>query len=335
MNKKKAVIIVIFSMLFLWMMTRINIKKSLGLMPSISLPLFMVAFFIGLIVMLLWNLAWKFSLDNIKKTSYLKNLSILFSGAFGNIITPGIRLGGLPLRAYYLKKSYNGSVSRYLGSVLFDSTISFFSFLLFVIISSILLFFSYRESVYLRYISIILFLLISTIIYAIFNKKLFYGVFMRLTGFLADILYSFNKRGVKNKFLKKERLMGFVDKKLSKLFDSFKQNLNKKTLISSSLVHSIKWFFVVLKTYVIFLAFGYTMDFKVVFIIISLSNFIAYLSTVPGGIAITEISMIKLFSLVNVSPQIAAAVTIIDRGIFYFYNLVCGYAFSLLLHFKK
>lgn len=316
MGKSTIISLVIITLAFFLIIRAIKIKEIIDVLSGASITIILIAVLLGFIIMLIWCAAWKISLENIHKVSYLKILPVLFAGAFGNVITPGARVGGFPLKAYYLNGIYHGSMSKYMGSSIYDAVVSFLSFLVFVV---------------------------AAVLYALNRHYADINPFLILLGLVFLIIltvivlwaYILNKNTKKRKKLRKLKnkstLCEKISDSLSKCYSTFLMNFNLKTFLGSMLVHGAKWVVVILRNYCVFIALGWDIMFFDVFMIVCFTNFIAYISAIPGGVGITEFSMIKLYSLIGIPVGIATAVAIIDRAIYYFYAVFIGYCANIWL----
>jgi len=172
------------------------------------------------------------------------------------------------------------------------------------------------EILYLKLIALIIILLISVIVLFSVSKKMEFFKNLKIT------------KSIKLRLSK-------ISKHISRFQKSFLNNFNPRIFTSTFLAHIIKWIVVIVKNYIIFLALAFPIQIHQVFIIVLLSNFIGYMSTVPNGFGVTELVMMHLFVVIGISPELAAAITIIDRAIFYFYNTLLGYFSTIYLQIKN
>jgi uncharacterized protein (TIRG00374 family) len=124
----------------------------------------------------------------------------------------------------------------------------------------------------------------------------------------------------------------YVMDRISEFLTTFKELLKEKKNVRNNLLLSyLIWFMVFLKTYLIFLAFGQEVSILLVVSVEAISILLGIMSLLPGGLGATEIIMIALFRSAGVGVELATAVTIVSRGIFYAFSLGLGYLSFLYL----
>ena len=120
------------------------------------------------------------------------------------------------------------------------------------------------------------------------------------------------------------------------IFKRSKKSLSSsEILIPASIYTVLSWAFFYFSFYAIFLAIGTHINIFYLFVVVTLAKAIGDLTFVPGAIGVTESTLLGLFVLFSVSPVAAAAVIIIQRGLFYFYFLILGYLAFSYMGFKS
>ncbi|MBN1786688.1 MAG: flippase-like domain-containing protein [Candidatus Methanofastidiosa archaeon] len=246
----------------------------------------------------------------------------LLSGAFVNNVTPMGKGGGEPLRAYLLAKftgiDNSSSFATVLSDRIFDTMphiiLGYFSVL------NILLFWHPPGIVLL---TLVLAVAVLTVIVGI----VFYVVYnidqgRKILNFSMKVAEKFFPGKVK----KYEHL---IDDKLMLFNDTIKDFIKeRRKLVTSSLLSIAIWGFWILRTYLVFLAFGVTVSFTVLTVVLVVSTFMGMIPFSPGGFGTTEGAMIILFSAFGIDASIAVGATVIDRFISFWMPSVLG-AFSL------
>src|SRR3989344_6835186 len=103
-KKVKYVFFLIIAILLYFVLRNVNFNETYGIIKNINISLFSIAFFTIVIKYFFWNYRWMILVNKVKKIKYFSLFPILLAGAFTNTITPGARVGGEPLMAYYLGK---------------------------------------------------------------------------------------------------------------------------------------------------------------------------------------------------------------------------------------
>ena len=98
-------------------------------------PTITVAAALHMVVFLLWCLRWQQLMRPENRKSVFALLPIYMAGVFGNVVTPGARVGGEPIRAYYMSRAFGGQKTAYLGTILADKAGNGAVFLLFLLLS--------------------------------------------------------------------------------------------------------------------------------------------------------------------------------------------------------
>ena len=125
------VIVVIFALV----LRHIGLQRILAAMRRADRSTLAAATGLQLAVFLLWFMRWQQLMRRGERKSIFGLLPIYMAGVFGNIVTPGARVGGEPIRAHYMSRVYGGEKTAYLGTVLADKFGNGAVFLLFLFLS--------------------------------------------------------------------------------------------------------------------------------------------------------------------------------------------------------
>lgn len=281
----------------------------------------LLAFFSGLFVFLLWNLRFKNTLRGLVRIKYLNLLPILFTGLFVNMITPGSGVGGEPVRAYYLSKKYKKPKTKFLGCIFADKFFNLLVFILFVIISLLLVI------VYFDIPRTTKFILEGFLLLLFFGISLFFYLFFRKHRLDISIITRnlYKLKAIKKKFLSYNEFKKYIDEKLDNFLIVFRKVIvNKKQFYSGIFLSLLIWMFTFLISYFLFLSFRTPINFISVMTVVSLGFFFGEISPLPGGIGVVEGVMFLLYSAMGVFEPIAITVALLSRIIYYFYTLLLG-----------
>ncbi len=316
---------VIIAILLIYILRKINLLEVYHILQGIKSKFFILAVAAYSLAILVFTLRGIISIRKILQPEFWFFIESTLAGNFVNIITPGMQIGGEPVRAYFLGKKYNKPKTKVLGALLVDRILNAAVSLFFVIAS--LLF-------------ILTYIPVSGELKIIFQTVLFCIIlFLLLILFLNLKKTNFNIWD----FVKKMRILKVVtkNKKIREMEEhfgnftkSFKKTIaNKKTFFFGIIFSFAYWILIYLSSYFLFLSLDIKIEPFLVIVVVSLGSLVGDFSPSPGGFALVEGFMIFLYSLVGVSLSAAIVVSILSRLIGYLESLVLG-GFSLL-HLEK
>jgi uncharacterized protein (TIRG00374 family) len=290
------------------------------------------AVFLTLLRFVIWTLKWRKTISPLASTSVSRVFVILMTGVFLNQITPGRDTGGEPIRAYYLSK-YTGIKKRQaLATIILDKSGNYTaigSFIGFSILF-ITLFIKVPPSVKIVFEAVILFF-VAAVISALYVKK---NISLPVipTKILKRIYFLGPLKMIRGRFPNYVSFEEYIMERLNEFITTFRDLLKEKKHVRDNLILSfLIWTLVFVKTYLIFLSFNQDVSILMVTAVEAISIFFGILSFIPGGFGATEVTMIALFGSAGISIEIATAVTIVSRGIFYGFSLGLGYLSFLYL----
>lgn len=273
-------------------------------------------------VFLLWAFRLQLMMPRETRGSILALFPIYMSGIFGNIITPGARVGGEPIRAYYMGQVFGGEKSGHFGVLLADKfgNMSVYMIYLMVAVSFVALFVPIA-----LWLKILLEVAVLLIIGACVSGVLLrehIGTESRFMGWLLKFLYNEPLlRFIRERFKSYQHFEEYVIDKLDNVFGPvFRAVRSPRALAKLFIISGVSWLIFYLAHYVLFSALGAKASFFEVFLIVTVSNFCGDISFAPGGAGFMETAMIGMCTAFGVDSSTAAAVTLISRGVFY----VCG-----------
>ncbi len=290
---------------------RIAIAQSAGLFLS---------------VFLMWAVRWQVIMRARSPRSLVKVFPILMAGVFGNIVTPGARVGGEPIRAYYMSKSLGGDKSACLGTVLVDKFANWVVYMGFLLAS--LTFVIVRVSLPLAY-KVVMAALVALVVVPVLSGLLLrehIGAHGGLTGRVLRWLYNFPLlRVLRRRFPTYQHFEDYAIGRLESLWEPIARTAGSPlTLVVICLLSAVSWVLFCLAHYALFVGLGADIGFMRVLVIVTVTTFLSDMSIAPGGAGFTEAIMIGLCAAFGVDPSKAAAVTLISRGLFYLFGLGLG-----------
>ncbi|MBD3247349.1 flippase-like domain-containing protein [Candidatus Pacearchaeota archaeon] len=309
-----------------YILKSIGIKEILELISKAN-PFYLLLSLVSLFLMFfLWNVVWVKSLREIEDNnfSYFGTLPAFFSGVLFNTITPGARVGGDPIRIYYLSKKYKGSKSKYLASVLYQKALNFIANIVFAIFSLLALFLLFKFESIRKIFLITLFLIILIIILvvlAVISRKGIKKIVKK---------FSFAYVFFKHKFKNKKEFQKYLVTKYDLFASTFRQLLKNKTLTAYLFLLTIlSRLALYASVFLIFLALGIELTFVFAVIATTLINLFEDIAGIPGGIGLAESGSILIYKLFGLSGAAAASTSLLYRGEFYFFSIIIGLAFYI------
>jgi uncharacterized protein (TIRG00374 family) len=291
-----------------------------------------LAILITFLRFIIWSYKWKKTLSPLASISLSRLFPILMTGVFLNQITPGRDTGGEPIRAYYTS-IYTGIKKREaLATIVIDKSGNYVAISTFIgySILFITLFMNVPPSVKVILEGIVLIFCLGAIS-AVYVKKN-----LALPGFPVRILRWIYFLGplkkIRERFTSYALFEEYIMERISEFVITFRDLIkDRKNMRDNLLLSFLIWAMVFVKTYLIFLAFGQSVSIFMVAAVEAISILLGIISFLPGGVGATEITMIALFSSAGIGVEIATAVTIVSRGIYYAFSLGLGYLSFLYL----
>lgn len=277
-----------------------------------------------------WNWRWKYLFRDIIKGDSGFFMHVLLAGAFFNTVTPGGGIGGEPFRAHYLGMRFKKPRTKLLGYILGDKFFQLITFAGFVLFSVffVLIFVNIPHSLKLILEGCLIFVVLTSAItfYLIFKKVNFNpGILFKKLHFIWFI---------KKYFETPEDFVKYIDSRIVKFSGTFRKVVkDKRNIFVGTFLSIIFWLCNFFTAYFLFLSFGFSPNFLSVIIVVTLGDLIGALSITPGGVGITESSMVLLYNAMGFAPALGFLVAFSSRIIYYFFTLFVG-GWSLV-HLRK
>jgi len=272
--------------------------------------------------LLLWAKRWQVLIPRAERPGYFAILPIYLAGFFGNVITPGARLGGEAVRAWYMGKKFGGEKTRHLGTVLVDKAGAASIFIVLVYIATVLVVTITDIDLWLRIVLLIPIVLLPAIITSgvLLREKIQLGRFV--TNRVLPLIYHGRlMEFVRHKFPSYDHFEEYMVAKLDNVFSPICHAVTSpKALAKIVLLGLGGWICVILSEWSLFLALDVkpeTLSVVEVFIIICMANVVGDLSITPGGLGFMGAAMAELCKLFGVAHVTSLAVTGISRAMFF------------------
>ncbi len=291
------------------------------------------------LMMLSWNLKWKFLFRYLKiKISYFKLFPILLVGNLGDSISPGARLGGEPLRLYYLKKK-GIKTKDSLTTILLERAYNLVAFMLLSIFSIAVTLVFVPMPLWLSIILVVAFafafFLSSLIFYAFYNEEKGLSVVRKLVDKLLPRVYKLKSFKIKGRKQSYSEVKRNVNRSVKHFFDEVIQVSKAKNLWGYGLFLSFLYFFhIYFQAYIIFRAVGADIPFYLVVAFITIADLVGLLVLIPSGVGVVELLLVVFVKSVGVPLAPAVTAVLIIRAIYYFFALGAGYSSMLWLERK-
>lgn len=286
----------------------------------------LLAFLSTLAAFLVWNLKWYLVTRQITKVNFWHLFLVSMAGSFVNTTTPGARVGGEPLKAYYLSRKYKLEKSKFFATAIADKAVNTIAFIVLSVLSILFVIFFVNISTKIKILlEIVLVVLFALAVAGIILKQKARLKREYLTIIARKIYYFPLFKALRKKFATYKHFERYVIKKLNNIVNVLKRTLqNRKVLSKDILLAFARWVFIYFASFFLFKSFGYDISFFAIVVVITLSIFVGSMMLVPGGMGFIETIMISLYIAFGIDSGVAATVAVIDRFIFYFYSLVIG-----------
>ncbi|MBI1973940.1 flippase-like domain-containing protein [Candidatus Micrarchaeota archaeon] len=311
----------------------LGLPKVVGVLSGANIQFVALAAAAQLVSVLAIFGRWSASVDfaRIRVSSARLLLASLAGIAFANI-TPSSRMGGEPVRAYFLRRNARTHTGDALATVIVERVFDGVTFAFISLIVLVLAFIFWHLQWWVVLLMFVSFILSSAFlgfaIYLSYNRKAALGMMFWL-------LDRFRR------FVGKEQAIRRVQKSIMRNVANYNRNA-KRMLASRALwakgvaLSLLNWFFEVLRAYLILLALGaQNPSFLVVAAAIVIAALGGSLPLLPGGLGVMEGTMIIILSSAGITPALAGAATILDRLISYWGLTFVGLGSAYYLGFKS
>lgn len=305
----------------------IGIEEVIDTLKGANLWFILLAVLMQVFTYYLFAVRWNIVNKTANIDTNIKNLlPMVLVGLAVNNITPSGRGGGEPVRAYILGKETDNPSEEAFATVIADRALDTFPFVLLAIITIIamILYFSLSQLV-------LIILVVSVVVISVALVLLIYisinkAAGKKITKWLVKIIKFFYKK------IDPDELEEKVIKAISGFQKTMRAMLHDKKILYHALPLSFFiWFTEILRVFLVFLAFGATVDPILIGEVFIVASLIGMIPLLPGGLGAVDGVMILFYSSAGVPPSISAAVTVIERLISYWMTTMIG--FLILPHY--
>jgi uncharacterized protein (TIRG00374 family) len=279
-----------------------GIENILEVFKSTSLFYLFLFFVVTTLIMLLSVYRWKIVLMSYGyKVSFMKLLSYDFIGYAVSYLTPTARTGGVPLRAYFLKKQ-NVPLAEGLSSVAVDKSMELIVNFLFAVFAVLIFIFPLNIPSGFKIVSITFSLVILGLVllffFRLYFKKGFFSTAFKLINFIPQF-------ELMKKLRRKARKL--------ELYVHFFLRYRWKSFLICSLISVFIFVLMVLESKFGLLAIGYDAKIAYVFLIMA-AIAVAGLIPIPATLGVLEVSEASVFLMLGINPYIGIALALIVRA---------------------
>jgi uncharacterized protein (TIRG00374 family) len=275
-----------------------------------------------------WNIAVKYCK---LKISNMRLFLITLSGMTFSNLLPSARMGGEPIRAYFLKKETKQSASVCFSTVIMERIFDAMTFSIVSLFVLIAIFLFWNLPIWVMILLAFALVLATSMLIVVMYVSLNAKVGMRLVSwFFRKFKRILSRWKTALKWQKKmQRDIRLYSESVSKM-------IKKKNLWAYGFSYSLLiWTFDIFRVYFVFLALGSNVSILVVGGALVIASLAGSMPVSPGGLGFIEAAMIIVFTSAGVPLAVAGMVTIIDRLISYWGLTFVGLVPSYYLGIKK
>jgi glycosyltransferase 2 family protein len=333
------ILLLLFLGVFAYILSRIDLAELVRHIRAAELSFIVLA----VVSMALFYVVLAINYRLYFGVSFFVALLTVFSGEFFNVLSPGANVGGEPVKGHLLAKLQNKTFSQQFSGVmsvrLLDGVWWVFFGMLSLLFGVIFLQLPREVEVLAQIVLLIGFFVIGVLVaMRSFRVKNFWdGVTDRVLFWCrfcyqfvwipkikrhVDVFDLFGADKIKGRF----RKVVVAAKQFSRDFRISLRSVlvEKRVFFPLFVLTGFSWIFLFLKTMFVFWGFGEPIGFGTAIVAWMLPTVLGMLSFVPGGIGITETFMIGLYFALGISPELGAALALVDRTIYYIGELGGG-----------
>ena len=321
MDKKSAIFIIVSFIILIVMFHFIGIENVLDALKTANLGLIALALAIQRCAYFLYTLRWKLVNDAVNiNVSFRSLFPMMMVGLAVNNITPSGRGGGEPVRAYILSREKGYDLKDTFAGVVADRVLDTFPFIVLAAITIVMMLLYFDIPSWLVVVLVLsvigILVVLGILIYLCINQS-FGNVLEKFIFRIVNRFYKKNSEDLEKKI--HDNIFGF-QKTMSVLI------LNRKLLYYTIPLSFLIWIFEILRVYVVFLAFGASLNVIVIGEVFIIASLVGMIPLLPGGLGAVDGIMIGFYSKAGVSLSLAGPVTLIERLISFWMATIIGLA---------
>ena len=319
MDKKTIFFFGISILILVVMLYFVGIDKVISALEVAKLEYIAIAIAMQVFTYYLYTLRWKI-LNNLVdiNVGIKKLLPMILVGLAVNNITPSGRGGGEPVRAYILAREEGYPMEETFATVVADRALDTFPFIILAVLTIIGMALSFKFDLWLLIVMVLAVIAIIFILVLLIYMSINPGFGKRVDGWIIGLVRRFYK---KNSDELEEKIHGVI-----KGFQGTMKMVisDKKVLYYAFPLSFVIWIFEILRVYIVFLAFGATINPFVIGEVFIIASLVGMIPLLPGGLGAVDGIMILFYSAAGISASISAAATGIERLISFWMATIIG-----------
>ena len=307
--------------IILLIILHVGISEVVSVLLSTDPYMFLLGVLIYFLGCFILTLRWESILSISNYRASLKNLFLLIMmGQFINNITPSMRGGSEPFRAYYLSKLEGIPKPISFSSVIVERVLDTVTFL---VLSLLVILYLLIEGIPLVKELVFMWLLIGTLmvisVYVIMHRSLPY----RVASKLVTLISSISSKSI-------------PEREVYRSIEDLQQNIlflhnNRKKMVLPFSFTFLWWFLDIFKNYILFLSIGYNISPIALSLTYLVSLLVGLLPTLPGSLGVSDAVSITLYSYLGVPHSISTIGTLLDRAVSYIIPTILGFVAYYLI----
>ena len=319
MDKRSAIFIAMSFIILIVMLYFVGIDNIMDALKKANLALVALAIIVQIATYFLYTIRW--NLINSEagiKVSLKSLLPITMVGLAANNITPSGRGGGEPVRAYILSQEQDDGLKDTFATVVADRALDTFPFIVLAAITIVATVFYFEIPTWLVAVLILATIAIIAILAILIYMCINPGFGEKIERFIMKLVNRFYKKA-------SDDLQKSIHENIQGFQDTMKMLISNRKLLAITIPMSfLIWVFEILRVYIVFLAFGATLNFIVIAEVFIIASLVGMIPLLPGGLGAVDGVMIGFYSKAGVSLSLAAPVTLIERLISFWMATIIG-----------
>lgn len=327
MNKVILVFVASVAFLFFILQQWVGLAEISATLLSVNIIYLPIIIALPLLALCVYSLRWRLLLSGVGiDVDFKVVLKYSFIGAAFNNITPMVRFGGEPIKAYLLSREVTAEKKNVLASITMDSYITAITLVVLV----------YFGAVSLAFFNILNWM-VSSIIMLFLLFPLLFGVYLlydiRLLVLIGKRLARLIRRFSPNAG------QGLEDE-LAVYRESIRESMKKKGIVLKALgLGAIERFLEILCLFTVFLALGVDLSFFASAMVLGVGILAGLIPLFPGGLVTYESFTIMTLGLLATPTVLATTSIILWRFVSFwvitFIGLLTGWLLGVKFAFKK
>lgn len=319
MDKRSAIFIAMSFIILIVMLYFVGIDNIMDALKKANLALVAPAIIVQIATYFLYTIRWNLINSEAGIKVSLKNLlPITMVGLAANNITPSGRGGGEPVRAYILSKEHDYGLKDTFTTVVADRALDTFPFIVLAAITIVATVFYFEIPTWLVAVLILATIAIIAILAILIYMCINPGFGEKIERFIMKLVNRFYKKA-------SDDLQKSIHENIQGFQDTMKMLISNRKLLAITIPMSVLiWVFEILRVYIVFLAFGATLNFIVIAEVFIIASLVGMIPLLPGGLGAVDGVMIGFYSKAGVSLSLAAPVTLIERLISFWMATIIG-----------